>query len=175
MRQYGPMKRILTFAVMLGYLVAVASGCGSSSSKGSSSTTTAPKASSNGSGSGSGKSPVAFCSMLAADTDKTAAFAASIGTPTQAAKLAEINADNGAILAAAPSDVHDAVAKFYEVSALARAALDPSLSAGAKAAAAANAATAVGTPEAKAAIADYKTWVQTNCGSLSSKILSGGL
>ena len=175
MRQYGPMKRILTFAVTLGFLVAVASGCGSSSSKGSSSTTTAPKASSNGSGSGSGKSPVAFCSMLAADTDKTAAFAASIGTPSQAAKLAEIKADNDAILAAAPSDVHDAVAKFYEVSALARAALDPSLSAGAKATAVAKAATAVGTPEVKAAIANYKTWVQTNCGSLSSKILSGGL
>ena len=113
--------------------------------------------------------------MLAADTDKTAAFAASIGTPAEVAKLAEIKADNDAILAAAPSDAHDAVAKFHELSALAHVALDSSLSAGAKAAAAAEAATAAGTPEVKAAITDEKTWVQTNCGSLSSKILSGGL
>ncbi len=113
--------------------------------------------------------------MLAADTGKTAAFAASIGTPTQAAKLAEITADNDAILAAAPAGVHDAVAKVYAVSALARAALDPSLSATDKAAAGARAATAVGTPEVKAAITDYKTWVQANCGSAAAKILSGGL
>ena len=54
-------------------------------------------------------------------------------------------------------------------------ALDPTLSATDKAAARAKAATAAGTPEVTTAIADYKTWVQGNCGSLSTKILSGGL
>jgi len=172
---YGRVKRILTSVITLCFLVAVATGCGSSSAKSSSSTTTTPNASNKSTTSASATSPAAFCSMLAADTDKTAAFAASIGTPTQAAKLAEIKADNDAIVAAAPSGVRDAVTKFYKISGLARAALDPSLSAGAKAAAAAQATAAAAGPDAKAAIANYKVWVQTNCGSLSSKILSGGL
>ena len=87
------MKRIATAAAIV---VLAAAGCGSSSSsKSSSSSTTAAKSSGGDAG--------AFCSMLAADTEKTASFAASIGTPQQAAKLAEVKADNDAVLADAPS------------------------------------------------------------------------
>ena len=113
--------------------------------------------------------------MLAADTEKTASFRASIGTPQQAAKLAEVKADNDAVLADAPSEIHDAIAKVYAVSELARKALEGGLSPADKAVAAGKAATAVASPEVKAALADYKAWVQSNCGSLAPKILAGGL
>ena len=112
--------------------------------------------------------------MLADGTDTTAAFMAALGTPDQAAKLAEVKADNDAIVAAAPAEIHDAVTQFYAISETARAALDPTLSAADKRAAGAAAAAAATTPEAKAAIADYRTWVTANCGSLTTKILAGG-
>jgi hypothetical protein len=176
------MKKILAVAASFAVIFVAATGCSSksSSSASPSSTTAAPASGSGGSttstkAAASGGDAGAFCTMLAADTDKTAAFAASIGTPEQAAKLAEVKADNDAVLAAAPSDIHDAVAKVYAVSEIARKALDTSLSPAEKRAAGSEAAAAVGTPEVKAAIADYKTWVQANCGDLSAKILAGGL
>ena len=98
------MKRIATAAAIV--VLVFAAGCGSSSSSKSSSSTTAPDASGGSSTTAakpSGADAGAFCSMLAADTEKTASFAASIGTPQQAAKLAEVKADNDAVLADAPS------------------------------------------------------------------------
>lgn len=173
------MKRIATAATVV-FLALAAAGCGSSSaSKSSSSSTTSPDRSAGGSSTTaaktSGGDAGAFCSMLAADTEKTASFAASIGTPQQAAKLAEIKADNDAVLADAPSEIHDAITKVYAVSELARKALESGLSPADKSAAGRTAASAVGTPEVKAAIADYKAWVQANCGSLAPKILAGGV
>ncbi len=176
MGQYLPMRRTFKAAAVVTFLFVAAPACGSSgASKASSSSTTAPTGSTTTTAATSGGSSTAFCSMLATAAGKTAAFAASIGTPQQAAKLAEIKADNEAIVAAAPSGVRSAVTKFYEISNLGRAALDPSLSPAEKAAAGGRAATEVGTPEAKTAIADYKAWVSANCGSLATTILSGGL
>ena len=170
------MRQTFKAAAIVTFLFVTAAGCGSSSaSKASSPSTTAPTGATTTTGAPSGGRPTAFCSLLATDAGKTAGFAASIGTPQQAAKLAEITADNNAIVAAAPSEIRGAVTKFYEISTLARAALDQSLSPAEKAAAGGRAATAVATPEAKAAIADYKAWVSANCGSLATTILSGGL
>ena len=170
------MRQTFKAAAVVTFLLVAVAGCGSSSaSKASSPSTTAPPGATSTTGARSGGSPTAFCSLLAADTGKTAAFAASIGTPQQAAKLAEIAADNTAIVAAAPSEIRGAVTKFFEIATLARAALDRGLSPAEKAAAAGRTATAVATPEAKAAIADYKAWVSANCGSLATTILSGGL
>ena len=171
------MRQTVKAAAIVTFLFVAAPGCGSSTaSKASSSSTTAlAGATTTAAAATSGGSTTAYCSMLATAAGKTAAFAASIGTPQQAAKLAEIKADNDAIVAAAPSGIRSAVTKFYGISSLARAALDPSLSPADKAAAGQRAATAVGTPEAKAAIADYKAWVSANCGSLATTILSGGV
>ena len=174
--QYSPMRQTFKAAAIVTFLFVAAPGCGSSTaSKASSSSTTALAGATTTAAATSGGSTTAYCSMLATAAGKTAAFAASIGTPQQAAKLAEIKADNDAIVAAAPSGIRSAVTKFYGISNLARAALDPSLSPADKAAAGQRAATAVGTPEAKAAIADYKAWVSANCGSLATTILSGGV
>ena len=170
------MRQTVKAAAIVTFLFVAAPGCGSSTaSKASSSSTTALAGATTTAAATSGGSTTAYCSMLATAAGKTAAFAASIGTPQQAAKLAEIKADNDAIVAAAPSGIRSAVTKFYGISNLARAALDPSLSPADKAAAGQRAATAVGTPEAKAAIADYKAWVSANCGSLATTILSGGV
>ena len=173
------MKRIPAVAATLVFVLVGLAGCSStkSSTAASSSTSTASTSAAGATSTTAGGSgdPSAFCAQLAADTEKTAGFAASIGTPQQAAKLAEIKADNDAVLAAAPAEIHDAIASVYRVSELAQAALDGTLSAADKRAASAAASAAVATPEVKAAIASYKDWVGANCGSLSAKILSGGL
>ena len=170
------MRQTFKAAAVVTFLLVTASGCGSSSaSTASSSSTTAPTGATTTTAATSGGSTTAFCTTLASAAAKTGALAASIGTPQQAAKLAEIKADNDAIVAAAPSAIRGAVTKFYEISNLARAALDQSLSPAERAAAGGRAATAVATPEAKAAIADYKAWVSANCGSLATTILAGGL
>ena len=176
------MKNFAVVTASLAILLITVAGCSTSPSSSASLSTTTTQAPAAGAGSAdtttttpsaTGGDPGAFCSMLATGVDKAGALIAAVGTPQLAANLAEVKADNDAVVAAAPADIHDALVKFYAISEAARRALDPSLSAADKRAAASDAATAAGTPEAKAAIADYKAWVQAHCGSLSAKILSG--
>ena len=118
------MKNLLKVTAVAGLLL-IAVGCSSSktattsptSAAGGSTTTTVAKSSS-----GSGDA-AAFCSKLAAEADQTKAFAAAVGTPDQAAKLADLKAANADIAASAPDAIHDAVAKFYAISELADTAL----------------------------------------------------
>jgi hypothetical protein len=173
------MRRIAAVTAMVTLALLAATGCGSSGGSSASSPSTtqasAERAGSSTTVAASGTSTTEFCSMLATATGKVAGLAASIGTPEQTAKLAEVKADNDAIVAAAPADIHDAVATFYAVSELAQQALDPSLSASERASLGSQAATQAGSAEAKAAIADYTTWVTANCGDLATEILSGGV
>jgi hypothetical protein len=172
------MKKI-TAATLLSLLL-LAAGCGSSVSKTSptsagSSPSTAAGGASTTTAAASGMGTDAFCSLLASETEKTAGFAAAIGTPQQAAKVAEIKAANDEVLAAAPPSIHAAIAKVYAVSEIARKALDTTLTPAQKRAAGLAAAAAVRTPGVTGAIARYKAWVTANCGGLAPKILSGGL
>jgi hypothetical protein len=180
------MKRISATVSTLAFVLIAFAGCSSTKSSTSSSATTAsPPTTASASVTTVSGAPTtakastgdaaAFCTKLASEADLTAGFAASIGTPQQAAKLAEIKAANDAILAAAPADIHAAIATVYQVSETARKALDPTLSAADKQAARAAATSAIVDPKVKSAITSYKAWVTANCGSLSSKILSGGL
>lgn len=179
------MKRISVTVSTLAFAVLAFAGCSSTKSSTSSSATTAsPPSTAAATATTVATAPTtvkastgdaaAFCTKLAAEADLTAGFAASIGTPQQAAKLAEIKAANDAILAAAPADIHDAIATVYAVSETARKALDTTLSAAEQQAARAAATSAIADPKVKTAIASYKAWVTANCGSLSGKILSGG-
>jgi len=165
-------------AVLAGLLL-VAVGCSSSkptATAGSSTTTSAGGAggasSTTTAASGSGGDTTAFCAKLAAEVDQTAALRAAIGTPDQDAKVADIKAANADIEASAPADVADAVTKFYAISELGVAALSSNSPAD-KAAAVQAAAAAAKDPSSQAAIADFKTWVQANCGDQAAKILQG--
>jgi len=176
------MKRLSATVSALAFVLIAFAGCSSTKSSTSSSATTAspPTTATTGAAASTTAKPstgdaAAFCTKLASEADLTAGFAASIGTPQQAAKLAEIKAANDAILAAAPADIHDAISTVYQVSETARKALDPTLSAAEKQAARAAATSAISDPKVKSAIASYKAWVTANCGSLTSKILSGGV
>jgi len=179
--QDQPMKHFAAVAASVAILLVTVVGCSSSQSSSTSSSTTTPQAPATGAGSSDssttagavGGDTAGFCSRLATGVDKAGALIAAVGTAELAAKLAEVKADNDAIVAAAPGELRDSLVKFYAISEVARRALDPGLSAADKRAAATQAAAAAGTPEAKAAIADYKSWVQANCGALSAKILSG--
>ena len=183
-RQNGAMKRISTAVATLSFVLFAAAGCGSSKPSTAAPSTTAPASAGATSTSAAAATTVkasggldsaAFCAKLADETEKTAGLAAAIGTPQQAAKLAEIRAANASIVAAAPAELHAAIVTVYKVSELAQKALDPTLGAADKRAAGAAAAAAAGAADTKAAIATYKAWVQAHCGALSSKILSGGL
>ena len=166
-------------SLTVGLLLIVCAACGSSAAKTTSSSLAKSSKSASTTSTSinptSGGDTSTFCALLATDADKTAAFAAAIGTPQQPAKLAEVKADNDAIVASAPSGVRAAVTKFYQVSSEARAALDPTLSLAEKQSAGARAAAAASSPDVKTAISDYKAWVQSHCGALSAKILSGGV
>jgi len=141
---------------------APASSVSTSPSVDSASTTTA------GGSSGGGDS-AAFCSRLAAEVDKIAGFAAALRTPQQAAKLAEIEADNAAILAAAPSDLHDALAEVNTASTLSRKVLTGT--AAERIAASKAAADLVKSAQWRTAVADYTAWVNGHCSALAHKIL----
>ena len=164
-------------AVVLPVGLIVAVGCGNSKSTIASSnpsttqaagaTTTTSKAAASGGNTGE------FCTRLASETEATTALKKSIGTPDQAAKVARIKTDNAAILVAAPSEIHDAIAKVYAVSELATNALSGSQSAADRVASAKATAAATSDPAFKTAIADYTAWVTTNCGDQTAKILSG--
>ena len=175
------MKRLAAGALLSLLLVAAVS-CGDSKTDTSSTKPTNTTAGTMKPADGSGASTTAmstnsggdagdFCTKLADETEKTAGFAASIGTPQQAAKMAEISTDNASILAAAPSDIHDAIAKVYAVSETSMQAL----SATDKVAAAKAATDAMKDPAVTKALADYSAWVKSNCADKATKILAGGL
>ena len=87
--------------------------------------------------------------------------------------MAQIKSDNAAILAAAPSEIHDAIAKVYAVGQLGTDALSDSQSAADRVARAEAIAAATSDPAFKTAIADYTTRAKANCGDQITKILSG--
>jgi hypothetical protein len=170
------MKNLMKTVALAGVLL-IAVACSSSKTATTSPTSAAPAAgastSTTAKTSSSSGDTAAFCAKLAAEADQTTAFAASVGTPAQAAKLADLKAANADIAASAPDAIHDAVAKFYAISELADNALT-STNPAEKAAAVKAAADAAKDPAAKSAIADYTAWVQANCGDQTSKILSAG-
>lgn len=114
-----------------------------------------------------------FCNLLKDGRDKANALIAAIGSPDFASKLAEVKESNDAGVAAAPAELHDALAKFYEVSEIAQRALDPSISPSEKADLTNQARTQATSPEMAAAIETYKTWVNAHCGALAAPILEG--
>ena len=175
------MKRTLT-AVLSVLLVSVPAAACSSSGSSTASPTTIGVTTTSGSGAGtpaptpttaSGTGASDFCTMLAGAVDNTKALAGAIGTPDLPAKLAAVKADNDAIMAAAPAEIHDTVATVYQVAEKGQAALDPSLSPADKQAASAAAIAASRAPETKTASTTFQTWVKDNCGPLTSKILAG--
>lgn len=176
------MHRTSTALAAVALVLLTLAGCSSSKSSTSTATTTgggastsagATTSSATSSTVESGSSSSDFCNLLSAGVDRAKGLAAAVGTAGLASKLAEVKADNKAVLDAAPAELHDAVAKVYAVSEKGQAALDPSLSSAQKAAAASAAMTAMRTPEVKAAIATYKSWVTAHCGTQATKILSG--
>jgi hypothetical protein len=162
----------LTRTAVLVVLLVVAASCGSSKSTTASTNPSAGVATTT-TKAAAGTNTGGFCTRLAAETEATSALAASLGTPDQAAKVAQIKSDNAAILAAAPAEIHDAIVKVYAVSELASDALSGTASAADRAATAKATAAAASDPAFKTAIADYTAWVKANCGDQTAKILSG--
>ena len=166
-------------AVVLVVAAFVASSCGGSTTVAKDTTTSTTSAS--GSAGNSTTVPAAassggnagdFCAKLTDELDKSKALAASVGTPAQAAALAEIETANASIVAAAPPELHDTMIKINEMSAAARNALTATPAD--RAAAAKAAAATVSDPAVKAATATYTAWVTTNCGASATAILNGG-
>ncbi len=150
---------------------------GSSSGVDSSSSTARPN-SNPGSATESTKAPASgssandFCNRLALGVDRLQAYAKEIRT-NHADFIAKVTAENKAVLAAAPSELHDALATINTAAEKTRAISDPSASTADRATASKALSAFIGQPQYKAAGQQYKTWVKTNCGALAPKILLG--
>ncbi len=121
-----------------------------------------------------GNSANAFCNRLAAGVDHLAAFQAGLRSGNTTTAMEQIAAENKAILAAAPSDIHDALATVNSASEKAAKMLDRSLSSADRAALSQEVAAITTSAAWKTAVADYTKWVTANCGTLGTKILTAG-
>ena len=168
----------LTKAAVLTGLLLIAVACSSSKptvSAASTTTLAAPPAagdSTTTTASSSDGDPAAYCAKLAAATDTRAALAAAIGTPNQAAAVADTQATNQDLVTSAPAAIHDDLVAVFHLSEMGVTALLSNSTADKMAALQAEQAAAKD-PANVAAQADYKAWVQANCGDLSAKILGG--
>lgn len=178
-RKHGKLLVGMVVVLLLG-----AAACSSSSSTKSGATTssktstastssTSPSSSSTSSSSattGSGGA-AAFCATLLETKQRSESLVPKVAAGDPMA-LEEIAKDNAAVLAAAPSELHDALAKVQQEADLARTALQAT--GAARATASANMLAMTKDPSFKAAVATYTQWVNAHCGADAAKITGLG-